>query len=71
MELDPSWEAATYATTQKHARILQNPKFYYRVHKSPTSVPALSHIDPVNTTPLYLSNIHFNTDHPPTFWSYK
>jgi hypothetical protein len=36
MELSPSWEAASCAV---NSRILQNPKVYYRVHKSLLSHP--------------------------------
>jgi hypothetical protein len=34
-----------------------------------TTVPILSQIDPVHTTPSYLHNIHFNIIHSPTSWS--
>jgi magnesium-transporting ATPase (P-type) len=44
--------------------ILRNLKVHYRAYKSSSLVPIL--INPVNTTPSYLSNIHFNIIHPPT-----
>jgi hypothetical protein len=37
----------------------------------PPLVPILSQIDPVHTSPSYLSKIYFNIVHPPTFWSWR
>jgi hypothetical protein len=54
MELSPSWEAANCAATQEFPRILWNPKVHY---KTPSLVPILSQIDPVHTTPSYLSKL--------------
>jgi hypothetical protein len=66
MELNPSWEAASHATTQERPNILWN-----RVHKSPPLVPILSQLNPVHTTPSYLSKIHFNIIHQRTWFVQK
>jgi hypothetical protein len=65
-ELSPSWEAANCAATQELPSNLWNPKFLYRVHKSPPLAPILNQIDLVHTIPFYLSKIYFNIVHPPT-----
>jgi hypothetical protein len=63
MELSPSQEAASCAATQEFPDILWNLKIYYNVHKSPPMVRIMSQINQVNTTPSYLSKIHFNIIH--------
>jgi hypothetical protein len=58
--LSLSSEAANCAATQELPNILWNRKFHYRVHNSPPLVPILNQIEPVHTTPLYLSKIFFD-----------
>jgi hypothetical protein len=69
MELSLSREVANSAATQELPSILWNPKFHYRVHKSPPLAPILSQIKSIHTIPSYLSKIYFNIVHPPTPWS--
>jgi hypothetical protein len=69
MELSPSWEAANCAAAEELPSILWNPKVHYYVHKSPSLVPLLNQMDPVQTIPSYLSKIHFIINHLLTSWS--
>jgi hypothetical protein len=61
MELSPSWEASNCTATQELPSILWNPEIHHRIHISPPSVPILSQIDPIHTTPSYLSKNTYST----------
>jgi hypothetical protein len=67
-ELSPSRGAANCAATQELPSILWNPKYQYRVHRSPSWVHILSHINPIHTIPSYFSKIYFDIVHRPTSW---
>ena len=66
MEQSPSWDANRFSANQEIARIVWNPKVYYRFHSSLPPVPILSHINPVHSpTSNFLKN-HLNIILPST-----
>jgi hypothetical protein len=67
--LIPSREAATCTATQELPIILWNQEVNCRLRKGPPLVPVLSQINPLHSISYYISKIHFNSIHSPTFWS--
>jgi hypothetical protein len=51
-------QANILSVSQKIPLVLWNTTVYYRVHKSPTLIPTLSQMSPVNISPQYFSKIH-------------
>jgi hypothetical protein len=61
MELSHPWETASLSDTQEFPPPpkMKNPKVRYHAQKSPQLVPLVSQINPVYTSPSYLSKDHF------------
>jgi hypothetical protein len=69
MELSSTQEPTSCATTQKLPNMLWNPKVHNHIYKSLPLVTILSQTNSGHATPSYLSKIHLNIIHPPTFCS--
>jgi hypothetical protein len=65
MEQSPSWYANRFLASEELALILRNPNVHYRTHKCPSSVPLLSHLDPVHTSTPHVLKIRLNSDPTP------
>jgi len=54
------WEVDSCLASQEIPHILWNLNVQYHVHKNPSLIPLLSHINPLHILTPYFSKIHFN-----------
>ena len=60
MEQNPSWKCYRFSASKENACILWKPKLHSRIHKRPSTVGILSHINPVRVSPPYSLKVNFN-----------
>jgi hypothetical protein len=53
LKQSPSWEADSFSASQKIPSILWNPKVYYRIYSRPPSVPILTQINQIYSSPHF------------------
>jgi hypothetical protein len=57
MEQSLSWEANSFSASQEIPRILLNPKFNYRIYRSPPNIRILSQTNKVHVTQFHFLKV--------------